>query len=74
MHPWKKMYNKGKKSVSAGTRLRNGAREDYQSWRQCGGEETHLEPLCWPYTTHACTHDVVPSLKSEALEVWEPPG
>jgi len=54
MHPWKKMYHKGKKSVSAGTRLRNGAREDYQSWRQCGGEETHLEPLCWPYTAHTC--------------------
>ena len=58
MHPWgKKKYRKGKESVSAGTRLRNGAREEYRSWRQWGGEETHLEPICWPYTTHTRVHD-----------------
>lgn len=56
--PLKKMYHKGKKSVSGRELwLRNRAREDYQSWRQCGGEETHLEPLCWPHTTHTCTRD-----------------
>lgn len=49
----KKMYHKGKRSVSQGTRLRNGTRGDCRSWGLCGGESrTHLPSVCCP-STHA---------------------